>query len=376
MHVGLNLVYLVPGEVGGMEIYARELIPALLAERPELRLTAFINREARESHEGPWHELVPSVTVDVRARRRSEWVRGEQQLLPRLAKRAGVDLVHSLAGTSPAWGAFRRVVTVNDLIYRIYPEAHFGLRSRGVALLILLAARRSHRVIAPSSNTRDDLVKLLHVPPQKIDVVPDGVGTTGAAIPLAEDELRARYDLRTRPILLTLSAKRPHKNLPRLLDALALIPRDRRPVLVLPGYSTPHEGELRQQAAALELEADVRFVGWVSAEEVEGLYRAAACFVFPSLYEGFGLPVLEAMARGVPVACSDRASLAEVAGDAARLFDPENPRAIAETIEELLQDKAEAARLRIAGREQAKRFTWSATARGTLATYERAMASL
>src|SRR5437764_42869 len=192
MHVGLNLVYLVPGEVGGMEIYARELIPALLAERPELRLTAFINREAREAHEGPWHELVPSVTVDVRARRRSEWVRGEQQLLPRLAKRAGVDLVHSLAGTSPAWGAFRRVVTVNDLIYRIYPEAHFGLRSRGVALLILLAARRSHRVIAPSSNTRDDLVKLLHVPPQKIDVVPDGVGTTGAAIPLAGDQLRTR----------------------------------------------------------------------------------------------------------------------------------------------------------------------------------------
>src|SRR5215211_7229930 len=130
-----------------METYARELIPALLAEQPDLRVTAFINREAAEIEDGPWHDLVPSVTVGVRARRRIEWVRGEQQLLPRLAAREGVDLLHSLAGTAPAWGAFKRVVTINDLIYRVYPEAHFGLRSRGMGLLIPLAARRSHRVI-------------------------------------------------------------------------------------------------------------------------------------------------------------------------------------------------------------------------------------
>jgi len=375
MHVGLNLVYLVPGEIGGMEIYARELIPALLTERPDLRLTAFINREATESKEGPWRDLVPSVTVPVRARRRTEWVRGEQQLLPRLAAREGIDLLHSLASTAPAWGAFRRVVTINDVIYRVYPEAHFGVRSRALGLLIPLAARRSHRVIAPSTNTRDDLVRLLKVPSEKIDVVPDGVGTTDSKTPLGEGEIRARYDLGARPFVLTLSAKRPHKNLPRLLDALALIPRDRRPVLVLPGYSTPHEGELQRQAAALDLGADVRFVGWVSAEEVEGLYRCAACFVLPSLYEGFGLPVLEAMARGVPVACSDRASLAEVAGDAARLFDPERPQAIADAIEVLLRDREEAARLRAAGLERATLFSWNATARGTLATYERALAS-
>jgi glycosyltransferase involved in cell wall biosynthesis len=214
------------------------------------------------------------------------------------------------------------------------------------------------------------------VPAEKVDVVPDGVGTTGSATtPLGEDEIRARYDLGARPIVLTLSAKRPHKNLPRLLDALGLIPRERRPVVVLPGYATPHEAELKRQAAALDLEPDVRFVGWVSAEEVEGLYRCAACFVFPSLYEGFGLPVLEAMARGVPVACSNRASLAEVAGDAARLFDPENPQAIADAIEVLLRDRDEAARLRAAGLEQSKLFNWHATARGTLATYDRTLAS-
>jgi glycosyltransferase involved in cell wall biosynthesis len=375
MHVGLNLVYLVPGETGGMETYARELIPALLAVRPDLRLTAFINREASEVREGPWHELVPSVTVPVNARRRIEWVRGEQQLLPRLAREAGVDLLHSLASTAPAVGRFRRVVTIHDVIYRIYPEAHFGLRSFGMRLLVPLAARRSNRVIVPSRSTRDDVVKLLGVPAGKVDVVMEGVGTTYRTEPTPEGELRARYELGERSILLTLSAKRPHKNLARLLDALALIPADRRPVLVVPGYSTPHEEELRNRTRLLGLQSDVRLPGWVPAEDVEGLYRAAGCFVFPSLYEGFGLPVLEAMDRGVPVACSDRGSLAEVAGGAARLFDPESPRSIAAAVEAILSEPGEGERLRGLGLAQAAKFSWGATGRETLESYERALAS-
>jgi len=159
----------------------------------------------------------------------------------------------------------------------------------------------------------------------------------------------------------------------RLLEGLATIPNERRPVLVLPGYATPHERELRECSARLGLTADTRFLGWVSDEELEGLYRSAACFVFPSLYEGFGLPVLEAMARGVPVACSDRGSLGEVTGGAAVTFDPEQPRAIAAAIERLLADPAERERLRVAGHANAARFTWSETARGTLRTYEAAL---
>ena len=172
MHVGLNLIYLVPGETGGMETYARELIPASLEEQPELRLTAFVNREAAEAGGGPWGELDPGRHRPVRARRRSEWVSGEQQLLPRLAARAGVDLLHSLASTAPTWGRFRRVVTIHDLIYRLYPEAHGRLRALGMGQLVPLAARRSHRVIAPSRATRNDLVRLLGTPREKIDVVP------------------------------------------------------------------------------------------------------------------------------------------------------------------------------------------------------------
>src|SRR4051794_6595720 len=173
MHIGLNLVYLVPGETGGMETYARELITALRDETG-VRVTAFLSREAAADSSGPWSDI-PSVTVPVRARRRPEWVRGEQQLLPRVAHRERVDLVHSLASTAPLWGRFRRVVTIHDVIYRIYPDAHSGLRAKAMGVLVPLAARRSHRVIVPSASTRDDLTFLLHVPVSKIDVIPEGV---------------------------------------------------------------------------------------------------------------------------------------------------------------------------------------------------------
>ena len=152
------------------------------------------------------------------------------------------------------------------------------------------------------------------------------------------------------------------------------VPADRRPVLVLPGYPTWHEAELRQRAVALGISRDVRFEGWVDEALLEGLYAAARCFVFPSLYEGFGLPVLEAMRRGVAVACSDRSSLPEVAGDAALFFDPESPREIADALERLLTDDALVAELAAAGPFQAARFSWDATARGVLASYRRAAA--
>lgn len=374
MHIGLNLVFLVPEETGGMETYARELIPSLLEEKSDLRLTAFINRESLAAGEGPWAELVESVLVPVSARRRTGWVRGEQLLLPSIAARSGVDVLHSLGSTSPVRGRFTRVVTIHDLIYRTYPEAHFGIRSLGMRMLVPRAARHSHRIIVPSESTKDDLTRLLHAPLTKIDVVPMGVRLPPSTSSDLGD-VRRRYELGDPRVVLTTSAKRPHKNLRALLEAWALIPAERRGVLVLTGYPTPHEQELRLHADALGIAASTRFPGWVPPNDLEALYQLAQCFVFPSLYEGFGLPVLEAMARGIPVACSGRASLAEVVDGAARLFDPENPRAIADALDEILSSADLSERLRQAGRERARRFTWSATARGTLAAYERALAS-
>jgi len=376
MHVGLNLIFLVPGETGGMEVAARELIPALLAEAPPgMRFTAFVNREAAAAGGGPWGELLPAVTVPVNARNRVQWVLGEQALLPRLAAREGVDLVHSLASTAPLWGRFRRVVTVHDLIYARFPEAHSGIRDKGMRVLVPQAARRSDRVIADSHSTREDLMAMLGVRSERIDVVPLGLGGVKREPPLPEHETRARFDLGERSVLLSLSAKRPHKNLLALIGALARIPAERRPLLVLPGYPTWHEAELRSRALAAGVAEDVRFLGWLSGEELEGLWALSEAFVFPSLYEGFGLPVLEAMARGVPVACSNASSLPEVAGDAALLFDPHQEPSIAAALERLLGEPALREQLIARGLARAREFTWERTASLTLASYHRALAS-
>jgi glycosyltransferase involved in cell wall biosynthesis len=374
LHVGLNLIFLVPGETGGMEVYARELIPALVAAAPDVSFTAFINRETAAAGNGPWGELLRAVVVPVNARSRAQWVIGEQALLPRLAARERVDLLHSLASTAPAWGSFRRVLTVHDLIYARLPEAHGGLRALGMRALVPLAVRGSHRLIADSQSTKRDLVELQGTAPERIDVVPLGFGARQRVVPMPEPELRQRLDLGQRRVLLSLSAKRPHKNLLALIGALARIPAERRPLLMLPGYRTWHEQQLHKRAQDLGVQSDVRLLDWVADDELEGLWSAADAFVYPSLYEGFGLPVLEAMARGVPVACANASSLPEVAGEAALLFDPRSEAGIAAAIERLLADAELRATLRTAGVKRAAQFTWERTAQLTLASYGRASA--
>ena len=375
LHVGLNLIFLVPGETGGMEVYARELIPALIsAAPPEMRFTAFINREAAGT-DGPWGTLLPALTVPVHARNRVQWVLGEQTLLPIMAERAGVQLMHSLASTAPLWGRAKRVTTVHDLIYARFPDAHAGLRDKGMRVLVPQAARRSTRLIADSQSTAEDMIELLGLPAHRIDVVPLGLGAVQHAAPAPEIEVRARFGLAQRPVLLSLSAKRPHKNLLALIAALERLPREERPVLVLPGYATAHEAELRERAHALGVDDDVRFPGWISAAELEGLWALASAFVYPSLYEGFGLPVLEAMARGVTVACSNTSSLPEVAGDGALLFDPRDEGAIATAIARLLHEPELAGELRMRGLRRAQEFSWERTARLTLKSYQRALGS-
>jgi glycosyltransferase involved in cell wall biosynthesis len=366
VRVGLNLVFLVPGETGGRETYARELVRALVAERPDLELTAFVNRETAAAG---WSEPVDAVTLPVRARRRVEWALGEQVALPRAARRAGVDVLHSLANTAPGWGPYRRVVTIHDLLYKRFPEYHPRAMRWGTAGLVSLAARRSDRVITVSEASRRELVELLGVPDAKIDVVPNGIGSTAAAASARS------LDVGDRPVVLAVGTRLRHKNLGALVEALALMDPAGRPILVMAGHPTDVDAELRARIAALDLAADVRLLGAAPPDELESLYAAADLVAQPSLYEGFGLPVLEAMARGVPVACSDIPPLREVAGDAARYFDPRDPATIAAAITELLADPQERRRLAEAGHARTARFSWAAAARETAESYERALAS-
>jgi glycosyltransferase involved in cell wall biosynthesis len=371
VRIGLNLIHLVPRETGGGELYARRLIPALLKSRSDLQLVVFAGHEAAPSLAAePWASGVELVHIPARSRSRVRRVLAEQTLVPRAARRARVDLLHNVQNTAPVVPGVPQVTTILDVIYKRHPETHAGVLAAGVALLVPQAARRSRRILTLSEAAKEDIAHYLHVDPGRIDVTPLGPGLADDVSPVPEPELRRRLELGDAPIVLTVSAKRPHKNLERLLEVFALVEAEPEPVLVAPGYETVFEPELRRRAGER-----VRFLGWVDDDVLEGLYRAATCFVFPSLAEGFGLPVLEAMLRGTPVACSRIGPLEEVAAGAALYFDPTDVAEMTRAIEALLTDNELRNRLRRDGVEQAKAFTWDATAAATVAAYERALRS-
>jgi glycosyltransferase involved in cell wall biosynthesis len=377
MRVGLDLLFLVPGETGGREVYARELVPAMLEREPELELVAFVNREAgAELARELGGERVRAVVVPVSARGRAQWAVGELALVAAAARRAQVDVLHSMANFAPAWGRVRRVVTIHDLQYQAVPDQLSTPVRALTGALISLAARGARRIVAVSDAGAREIVAGLGVDRARIDVVPNGVRPPGSASSAAASAvvLRERHRLGERPIALSVATNLPHKNLPSLIDALALIDSGERPLLVLAGHGTD-DGTLLQRARAVGVAEDLRLLGSCTTAELDALYEIAGCLVLATLHEGFGLPVLEAMARSLPVACSDIAALREVAGPAAVYFDPRRPEQIAAALGQLLGDHALALRLSELGRERAADFSWSTAAAGTLASYRRALAA-
>lgn len=371
-HIGLDLLYLAPGATGGMETYARELVPRLPDALPHARFTAFVGRElAQEWRAKPWHPAIRLVALPASSDTRIARTAAQQTLVAGAATRAQVDLLHSLGNIGPLVGP-PRVVTMHDLIYLSHPETTTGLLARGLALLAPAVAGRATRIIADSEATARELERLLDVPATKVDVIPLGPGLRPDVAPVPAAQLRAQFGLGDGPLVLSVSPRRPHKNLARLVEAIGRVPNA---TLVLPGYASGFDEQLQELAHSVGAADRVHMTGWIDDAQLEGLYAAATCLAFPSLAEGFGLPVLEAMARGLPVACSAATSLPEVAGDAALLFDPMSVDAIAAAIAHLLADEALRARLIAKGYDQAARFTWDRTAAETAASYERALAS-
>jgi glycosyltransferase involved in cell wall biosynthesis len=364
MRVGLNMLHLVPAETGGSELYARRLAAALVEAGVEPVVFAS-ERTAAALRAEPWAEEVAGLPFDARSRPRR--VLAEQTLLPRELRRRRVDLVHNLFTTAPAVPGVPQVTTILDVIYKRFPETHRGVLARGLAALAWVAARRSRRVIAISEAAKGDVVRFLGVPQDRVDVTHLGPALDGTGA-ISEADVRRELGLGELPMVLSVSAKRPHKNLARLFEAFERVDRDA--LLVVPGYATAFEDDLRRAAGTR-----VRLTGWLPDEQLDALYRAAACFVFPSLAEGFGLPVLDALVRGTPVATSNATSLPEVGGDAVIYFDPEDTDAIADAIRRLLSDGALRERLRAAGPAQAAKFSWERTAAGTIESYRRALAA-
>jgi len=358
--------------MGGMETYVRELLPQLVSLAPEVRFSVFCNPRGYEHLRCErWSDEVELVAPPLVGTRGLKAL-SEMTVLGVLAGRR-VDLLHSVAFTAPLKTRAVNVVMIHDVIWIVAPDEDHTATMALWRLVVPVIARRADRLLTISRAAADDIVRYLRVPRERIDVVPHGAGVERQLAVTPEIALRERLGLGTGPVVLAVSAKKAHKNLPRLIEAMRLvIERESTATLVLPGRPTEHEQELRALAAEQGLAANVVFPPYVDAADLEGLYAAAACFVLPSLNEGFGLPILEAMRRGVPVACSNVSAMPEVAGDAARYFDPLRPDDIAEAVLDLICDRVLVAQLIAAGRRRAQSFSWEATAELTLESYERA----
>jgi alpha-1,3-rhamnosyl/mannosyltransferase len=294
----------------------------------------------------------------------------QQWVVPRLLRRLEATAYHSSYYLMPYLPGVPTVLTVYDLIPILFPEYSTARARLLFRCTLALALRTASQVIVVSQATGRDLTASYRLSREKLSIVPLAADPCFRCQPPSEVErVRRRYALPAE-YLLYLGSNKPHKNLVRLIDAFSrLAPHISRVVLVIAGAWDVRYPESCQRAEALDLDGSVRFLGPVPDGDLGALYGGATAFVFPSLYEGFGLPVLEAMACGSPVACSDVSSLPEVTGDAALCFDPTDVEAIAGALHQILTDSRLRADLRSRGLDRAARFSWERTARETLDLY-------
>jgi glycosyltransferase involved in cell wall biosynthesis len=301
-----------------------------------------------------------------------------QMFLPWQLARLGADVSHFTNSVSPLCAPGRQVITIHDMTLWLLPELHYSRRLLAMRPFIPLAARRARAIITVSQSAKDDIVRILRVPPQKVHVVYEAASSCfQRAQPSAElDAIRARHHLPER-FILYVGTIEPRKNLVRLLEAFhSLRTRNKlEHALILVGSRGWKEHAILSMVDTLQLHDSVRFLDHLPATDLVALYSLADLFAFPSLYEGFGLPVIEAMACGTPVVTSDRGSLAEVAGEAAQVVEATDVDSIAWGIKRVLDDREWWLELQARGLRQAARFSWSTTARQTRQVYEWVMGS-
>jgi glycosyltransferase involved in cell wall biosynthesis len=288
--------------------------------------------------------------------------------------RSRLDLTHS--GTPlilPTRG--KKIITVHDIFFMDFP-AQAGEEAGKVFFRLAAASfRDADGIVTSSATTAVELASRFTLDEKKIRVIPPGLDVRFLEdVPAADlKEAAERFGLPP-AFLLFVGAQAPRKNLVRFLEALKIVHlHGRRIPLVLAGPEGEASEAIREKAAKLGISQWIRTTGYLEQKDIRNIYRLAAAFVLPSLCEGFGLPLLEAMASGVPVAASRTSSIPEVCRDAAAYFDPENPESMAEKVISLLEDQALRSRLVIRGKERARSFSWEKAGRDTLAFYESVM---
>ena len=369
MRIGINTLFLSPGKVGGTETYVRGLLYGLSRVDKANEYILFTNEENHDAFDVDTRQFSRKC-CSVSARSKLARIAYEQMFLPKLAGQSSVDVLHSPGYVSPLTGNYAKVVTIHDMQYVYYPHYFPRMKLLYWKYVLPASARRSDIVITVSKHSKKDIVDLLSIPEDKIVV-------TYEASKFSRDLANAdslpnvteKHDIRGNYIL-SVASLLPHKNLDKLVAAFALLEDkiDHQLVLVgLKAYGLNPVKEMIQNK--LKRPDRVIVPGYVSDPDLESLYRKAGLFVLPSLFEGFGIPLLEAMALGCPVAASNRTSIPEVVGNAGVLFNPDTPEQIAEAIFSVLSDKALRDRLIAEGYQRARLFSWEKMAKETIGAY-------
>jgi glycosyltransferase involved in cell wall biosynthesis len=377
MNLGYSLLTLFPGRVGGSETNVRGLLGEFAAGRGPERVTVLANRFVAAAYGE--YERGPVSLHRVRSYRAGNsaatraLAMGAARALPWLAARdvPPADVIHYPVTVPIPRTRRPSVVTIHDIQHHDLPQFFSRAERTYRRWAYDEAARSATVVVVTSEHTRARLVELLSIPPERVEVIPHGIDAERfTPVADADDPVLAPLDLPERFVLYPANLW-PHKNHERLVDALAL-QRDRDMTLVLTGQPWDRLERLMDRAARAGVAARVRHLGYIEPKALPALYRAAEGMVFPSLYEGFGAPPLEAMACGCPVAASLRGSLRELCAGAVLELDPESVESIAAAIDRILSDDGLRERLRAAGAERAAGFRWSEAARKHTAVYTRA----
>jgi glycosyltransferase involved in cell wall biosynthesis len=366
LRIGVNALYLIPGGVGGTEIYLRSLLHALAAVDQVNEYFVFTNAETG-------HDLVPAqanfhhVPQNVHAAVRPARLSWEQFVLPGRIRREKLDVLFNPGFTAPVLSPVPNVTVFHDLQHKRHPEYFRWFDLPFWRLFLYWSAKLSKNVIAVSEATRVDLLKFYPIEAAKIRVVAHGVDD------VFFDVGRGRNPDALRPYLLCVSTLHPHKNIDRLIRAFRRVHQKRPELrLVLAGMHGFQTIQIEQTIMECGMDAHVQITGWIPREELLDLYRRAWGFVYPSTFEGFGMPVLEALAAAIPAAVSSIEPLRSIAGSAALQFDPLNEDEMVEAMLRVVGDEEVRAKLSAAGPQKAGKFSWRLAAQQTLRILEAA----
>ena len=370
VRAGLNVLWLAPGVVGGSEDYTVALIDAL-SELPDLELTLFANERFVDVH-AERVERIPTIVAPVSGDNRVTRVGAEGLWLPRASSKAGVDLMHHMGGTMPPVPGRPAVLTVHDLQPLMLPDNFSRAKRAYIQAVLPWSARHADVVVTVSTYTQDQLVETLGIDRGRTVVVAPGVDEpTGAELAhWREHDVRELYGLNDRPFFMYPAITYPHKNHCFLIDVFAVVAEQHpEALLVLPGGAGPDEAAVMNRIRERGLSDRVHRLGRIPRVDLDAFYLEAVGLVFPSRYEGFGIPLLEAMVRDCPVIASATTAIPEAVGDAGVLLAPDDSDAWIDAMGRLLDDQEMRAHLIEAGRERARSYNWTNSAETLASAY-------